>query len=104
MHVSLVIALGPCEPDRVARAELRRRVRESLPIPALGGGWVYHHQPAVTLESTGNQEPVLACGSLTRERTTPRSTAPERVPIWEVGQMAADLDPLAVQCGEDHLA
>jgi len=35
------------------------------------------------------------CCSLNRERTTPGSIAPERVPTLEVGQMAADLDALA---------
>jgi len=104
MHVYLVIAIGPIEPDRVAHAQLSRVVRESLPTPALGDGWVCHRLPAVALESTADQEPALACCSLNSERTTPRSTAPECVPSLEVSQMAADLDTLAVQCGEDHLA
>ena len=51
-----------------------------------------------------SQEPALVCSSLNRDRMIPGSTAPERVPSLEVGQMAAELDTLAVQCEEDHLA
>ena len=72
MHVHLVIALGPFEPDRVARTQLSRRVREWLPIPALGDGWVCHRQPAVDSRATADQDPTFACCLLNRGKDDPR--------------------------------
>src|SRR2546423_6564012 len=61
MHVHVLLALGPLNLDIIVAAQLGRIVRESLPGPSFGCGWIFNPQPAVALESARDQEPPLAC-------------------------------------------
>ena len=61
MHVNRLLSFGPGQLGVVARAQLSRILRQSLPLPAFGCGGVCYRQPAIALDPRGDQKLPLSC-------------------------------------------
>ncbi len=64
MHVYLALASGPAEAQIVTGVQLRRIVRQALPLPALRDSRVFYSQPAIAFKASGDEKPALASRAL----------------------------------------